>query len=102
MNILKLICGLLLLDFLLKKSKSPDSQAHSEAGEYNLLRTSEKNQRYKSQEKERKQTAATHELQGYHQSRNGRSSIIRVVKNYNENKNYLNVRTDRKKKNKET
>ena len=54
MNILKLICGLLLLDFLLKKSKSPDSQAHSEAGEYNLLRTSEKNQRYKSQEKERK------------------------------------------------
>jgi hypothetical protein len=86
MNISKINCGLVLLDFSLKKS--PDSHHSIKPVNYQLLRI---NERYKSQEnkktqKKEKKTEATYGLQGLHQSKCTKTSIIRVVKKYNEKK----------------
>jgi len=48
MNILKINCGLLLLDFLLKKSNHPTPNHTLKPVKYKLLRI---NERHKSQEK---------------------------------------------------
>lgn len=54
-----------MLDFLLKKSITPTPQSHSEAGENNLLRKTERITATRAKKKKTQKTAATHELQGF-------------------------------------